>query len=93
MTARDHRPGLLDELGRAIADTSRECPILQALHVGCAAFAIGATQEEIDTATPVSDPGDGWEFCDGPWCGKPIDGGKCILWPRHDGECARYVGP
>lgn len=41
------RTALLDELGAAMREP-RACPILQALHLGCGAAGIGATQEEID---------------------------------------------
>jgi len=26
-------------------------------------------------------------------CNKPVDGGRCLLWRKHQGDCARYMGP
>ncbi len=44
------RSALLAELAQAATEKVRECPVLHALHVGCGANAIGATQAELDAA-------------------------------------------
>ena len=47
---RTPRDAELEELGRAIRETHRD-PVLQALHVGCGAIAIGAMAEELEEIT------------------------------------------